>query len=125
MTSEDKDKISKRLTRESKTVGAMVRIYCQGHGHQIPVADADKRLCYECQKSLSYASYRILKCPYKADKPSCKVCVIHCFAEPQKTAIKKIMVYAGPRMLLKHPLLSLWHFWYELRPVKVPVKRCG
>lgn len=34
--------------------------------------------------------------------------------------IRRVMRYAGPRMLYTHPILAIWHLWDERR--KPPVR---
>jgi hypothetical protein len=53
---------------------------------------------------------RILKCPHKDLKPSCAKCQIHCFRPDMRERIRAVMRFAGPRMLLRHPILSLLHY---------------
>jgi len=48
-------------------------------------------------------------CRYGPLKGSCKQCTVHCYAPAQREKIRAVMRYAGPRMLLYHPLEALWH----------------
>lgn len=95
---------ARRIIREKKTVGQMMLIYCHKHHHT-----RGKELCSECSALLSYAHARIDKCTFLPDKPTCKNCVVHCYAPKKKDAIKEVMRYAGPRMLLRSPLLAIGH----------------
>ncbi|MHC1697467.1 MAG: nitrous oxide-stimulated promoter family protein [Geobacteraceae bacterium] len=93
----------KRLWREKLTIRKMARIYCKAH-HQ-----TKEGLCEECQALLSYALERIDRCPYQEGKPVCSACPIHCYAPAMREKVRQVMRYAGPRMLLRHPILSLQH----------------
>jgi hypothetical protein len=43
------------------------------------------------------------------DKPTCKNCVVHCYAPKKKEAIKQVMRFSGPRMLWHSPWLAIRH----------------
>jgi hypothetical protein len=105
-----------RLAREWRTMQLMVGIYCRGHGHC-----AGAGLCADCQGFLDYAERRLEKCPYGADKPTCARCPIHCYKPPPRELARQIMCYAGPRMALRHPWLSLVHFMDKARRVEHPM----
>lgn len=96
--------LSDRLGRERHTMATMVEIYCNSHhGH------AEPALCAECQEFLDYAETRLEKCPYGTDKPTCANCPIHCYKAGPRARAKMIMRYAGPRMLFRHPYLTITH----------------
>lgn len=86
----------------------MVRIYCRHtHGHHLP--------CDECGEFLRYAQKRLQRCRYGSKKPICRLCKTHCYSGDRKALATKIMRYAGPRMLLRHPLLALHHLYEKYR----------
>jgi len=95
----------KRIKREKKTIEAMVHIYCKAkhetHGD----------LCPECTEFLTYARMRLDKCPFQENKSTCGKCLVHCYQPVMREKVKKVMRYAGPRMLLHHPGLALHHVW--------------
>lgn len=95
---------SRRRRREAKTLTAMVGLYCHGH-HGTDCS----HLCTECQSLLDYAITRLTRCPYGALKPTCADCPIHCYKPQQRQQIRNVMRYAGPRMLLRHPILAVLH----------------
>ncbi len=105
-----------RLHRESKTVEAMIAIYCQHH-HRLKVVD-----CPECSELQNYAIDRLHHCPFHEGKTSCKNCPIHCYKPGIKDDVKRVMRYAGPRMMLRHPILTVFHFIDDRRkePLMVP-----
>jgi hypothetical protein len=93
----------KRLAREWKTMSAMVQCYCRGQH-----ASAGD-LCGECRELLAYATLRLERCRFGIEKPICANCPVHCYLPARREQIKVVMRYAGPRMLWRHPLLSLRH----------------
>jgi hypothetical protein len=107
---------SGRLEREYRTMQCMVQIYCADHH-----AAAGAALCEQCGEFLHYAQRRLEKCPYGADKPVCAKCPIHCYKHAQREQARAIMRYAGPRMVLRHPWLSLTHMLDKLRRVEHPM----
>jgi Nitrous oxide-stimulated promoter len=108
---------SGRLGREFRTMRCMVEIYCADHH----VAGRGV-LCPDCEQFLAYAGRRLEKCPYGEDKPVCAKCPIHCYKHAQREQARAIMRYAGPRMLLSHPWLSLTHMFDKLRRVEHPME---
>jgi hypothetical protein len=96
-----------RLARELKTIAAMLRIYCADH--HAGARDRGNALCAECAALLDYAKKRLAGCPYGAEKPTCSNCRIHCYGPAQREAVRTMMRYAGPRMLLRHPVLAIAH----------------
>jgi hypothetical protein len=94
----------KHIARERLTMARMVGIYCSAH-HERSVDG----LCASCQDFLDYAELRLQKCPYGDDKPTCANCPVHCYKPARREHAREIMRYAGPRMLLRHPLLAITH----------------
>jgi hypothetical protein len=94
----------KRLARERQTVAAMISCYCQGHHHAGPA------LCRECWQLLDYAALRLERCRFGVEKPVCAKCPVHCYHPIRREQVKAVMRYAGPRMLWRHPILSLRHW---------------
>ncbi len=93
-----------RLSREWKTIAAMVHCYCEDHHH------SGSDLCPECQGLLDYATVRLERCRFGEEKPTCAKCPVHCYQRNRREQVKVVMRYAGPRMIWKHPLLSLRHW---------------
>ncbi len=92
-----------RMLREEKTVAAMTRIYCRDHH------GTKEGLCADCDALLAYARARLAHCPYQERKSTCAKCPIHCYKPEMREKIRGVMRYAGPRMLLRHPLLAVLH----------------
>ena len=105
----------KHLDRERRTIEKMVEIYCSDH-HGV----ATGSLCADCRVFMDYANVRLDKCPYGDDKPTCSNCPIHCYKPAQREQVKVIMRYAGPRMLLRHPVLAIMHKIDGLRMARHP-----
>lgn len=99
------------LLTEFKTVRAMMIIYCRAHH------DSSGELCQACSQLLDYAETKLDRCPYGQQKPTCNQCPIHCYKAEQKEQMRLVMRYAGPRMLLPHPLLAIRHLLHERKPV--------
>jgi hypothetical protein len=93
-----------RLERERHTMDVMIGIYCRGHHHR---ADA---LCTDCQELLTYAMQRIDKCPYQDDRPTCAKCPIHGYKPAMREQVRLVMRYAGPRMIIYHPVQAIRHY---------------
>ena len=104
-----------RTRRERETIGKMVVIYCTAHHDR-----NGRDLCDRCAEFMRYAERRLQKCPYGVDKPTCANCPIHCYKPDRREQARDIMRFAGPRMLLRHPLLAIMHQWDGLRKVGHP-----
>jgi hypothetical protein len=98
-----------RLAREQRTFDAMMEIYCRDHHGR------RRGLCPACEELRSYAEQRLIHCPFEADKPTCVNCKVHCYRAEMREAVKVVMRYAGPRMLLRHPILAVRHRWLDSR----------
>jgi hypothetical protein len=107
-----------RLKREWRTLQAMVAIYCDGHAHD---RTATTGLCTDCAGFLDYAARRLEKCPYGPAKPTCAKCPIHCYKPAPRELARQVMRYSGPRMVLRHPWLSLTHVADKARGVEHPM----
>lgn len=103
-----------RLERERLTMSKMVGIYCSAH-HA-----GEAGLCPDCAGFLDYAEVRLDKCPYGEDKPTCANCPVHCYKPQYRATAREIMRYAGPRMLLRHPLLTIAHYLDGRRRARHP-----
>lgn len=106
-----------RLGREFRTMQRMVEIHCADR-HGVPRGT----LCADCVEFLGYVQRRLEKCPYGEDKPTCARCPIHCYKPAQREMAREVMRYAGPRMPLSHPWLSLLHVLDKLRRVEHPME---
>lgn len=100
---------SKRISQEKVTVRRMVTLFCNNRHHP----SGSDGLCDDCRELLQYACQRLTHCPKGNDKGSCRICEIHCYSPARREAIRRVMRYAGPRMILYHPLTAMRHLWAE------------
>lgn len=103
-----------RLQREQATFATMLRMYCCDL-HPGIATDAEG-LCTDCAALLAYSRKRLAACPFGPEKPTCTNCQIHCYGPQQRETTREVMRYAGPRMLLRHPVLALLHVADGRRP---------
>ena len=102
----------KRFARERSTIEAMIALFCRDQ-HQ-----STDRLCAECAALAEYAGHRLDKCPYDdGEKPTCAQCPIHCYKPDRREQVRTVMRYAGPRLLLRRPILALRHKLDERKAV--------
>lgn len=92
-----------KMTIEKVTIEAMVEMYCSAH-HKVEID-----ICQECTGILDHARLRLDKCPFGEKKGPCAKCTVHCYNPSMGAKITAVMKYAGPRMILKHPVLALLH----------------
>ena len=115
------DKRFVRRARELKTIQAMLRLYCRGHGHAYRAL-----LCDECAALLEYATRRLERCVFGDAKPTCTNCVVHCYSDAMRAQVRMVMRWAGPRMLLRYPILGVLHKLDGRRPAPLlPAKPAG
>ena len=98
--------------KEKRVVDMMIRLYCRKKhgGHR------DKGgLCEECRALRDYAALRADKCPFMETKTFCSNCRVHCYRPDMREKIRQVMRFAGPRMLLCHPVMALRHVISSVR----------
>lgn len=110
------EKEGPRIRREKATVALMISLYCRRRhsdrertGRDEAAAGSEPGLCPECAELHRYALERLARCRFGEDKTTCRACPVHCYAPKQRDKIRKIMAYAGPKMLLRHPILTVRH----------------
>ena len=91
-----------RIEREKKVISLMIAMYCRRHHHS-------KGECNYCEELRAFAYMRIDKCRFKDNKPNCSDCRVHCFGKEKREQVREVMCYAGPRMMLHHPVIAFWH----------------
>lgn len=95
----------RRKQYELKVIATMVKMYCRAkHGGS---------LCADCDALISYCEQRISHCPLGEAKSTCRLCTIHCYAPEYRQRVREVMRYAGPRMMLHHPLMAIRHLLSE------------
>jgi len=56
------------------------------------------------------------ECPFlETSKPVCGLCRTQCFEQTMLKQFTQVMRYAGPRMLVFHPVLAILHFFDALK----------
>ncbi len=93
---------SRRISRERQTVAVMIGLFCR-QKHK------SSDICGECRELLSYALERLEKCSFQGKKMTCARCPVHCYNPVMRERIRIVMGYAGPRMLFRHPALTILH----------------
>lgn len=91
-----------RIKEEQRVVGQMIRLYCRNK-------EGNKELCPSCKELLQYATARLEHCKFGENKPTCKKCPIHCYSPQMRERIRKVMRWAGPRMIWYHPVTAIKH----------------
>lgn len=100
-----------RIRHEKRTIDAMLGLYCRDlHGTRAG-------LCISCGQLRDYAHRRLDTCPFQEEKPVCNRCEVHCYSRIMRAKVQEVMRYAGPRMPLRHPWLTLLHLLDKLRVV--------
>lgn len=99
--------IEKKRKKEQYVSEEMIRLYCRkNHGGYDRKTG---RMCPDCQALSEYAKLRSKKCPFMENKTFCSNCRVHCYKPEMREKIREVMRFSGPRMLLCHPILAVWH----------------
>jgi len=80
----------------------MIALYCLKH-HSF------KGMCPGCKELLDYALMCLDKCPFQEGKTTCAKCPVHCYKPDMREGIRAVMRYSGPRMMYRHPVLTILH----------------
>jgi hypothetical protein len=97
------------LQREKLTITMMIRLYCRHHHPDDYKQNHNHNdCCDDCRSLIEYCWKRSDNCRSKP-KLVCAKCRIHCYQPEMRRKIKQVMRYAGPRMLLYHPVLAVKH----------------
>lgn len=89
--------------REKRMVSQMIALYCRKKHH------TRGDLCPQCAALDAYAKMRADKCPFMETKTFCSNCRIHCYKPDMRAKIREVMHFAGPRMILHHPVAAIRH----------------
>lgn len=95
--------VAKKRQEEELMITEMVHIFCRKK-HK-----ASEGLCKECHELLEYAIGKTRKCPFMEKKTFCSACKVHCYEAKRREEIKEIMRFAGPRILIVHPVITIKH----------------
>ena len=93
-----------RIEREKHTVSLMIRLYCRKK-------EGNREICSNCRELEEFAHKRLSACRYGDQKTSCKKCPTHCYRKDMRERIRQVMRFAGPRMILYHPLEAVRHLF--------------
>lgn len=96
------------IENEKRVVGMMINMYCR---HK----EGNSELCKECSQLLEYSMQRLEHCRFGESKPSCRKCAVHCYRPDMRQRMREVMRWAGPRMMLYHPLDAIMHLIREMR----------
>lgn len=110
------DQVEKKRQKEQHVVEEMIRLYCRKNHHG--EEQISGKMCPECQKLADYARLRSEKCPFMKEKTFCANCKVHCYKPEMREKIRQVMRFSGPRMLLYHPMLAVWHLVCSAREKK-------
>lgn len=91
-----------RIEEEKRTVEKMIRLYCRKR-------EGNKELCPSCMQLLEYAHMRLSRCKFGNGKSTCQKCPVHCYKPQMREKMREVMRWAGPRMILYHPVDAVKH----------------
>lgn len=107
---------------EVRLVDSMIDLYSAAHQHDSNAAIEDRagEEAIDPKTLKAYTHKRIEQCRYQNDriKPFCNVCPVHCYKPEMRRQIRAVMRYSGPRMLFRHPVLSIQHLIGTIRSKK-------
>ena len=101
-----------RRQQEKQIVSLMISIYCRKR-HR-----SRGGLCPKCAALEKYAAERSERCPFMENKTFCSNCRVHCYKPEMREKIRQVMRFSGPRMLLYHPVLAIWHVACSIKEKK-------
>lgn len=105
-----------RIEEEKKTVEAMIRLYCLKY-------EKNKELCSKCRELIEYANARLDRCKFGNSKTTCQNCPVHCYRKDMRDKIREVMRFAGPRMILYHPVMAVLHLVRTFTDKRHPNKK--
>lgn len=97
--------IEKKRLKEQEMVREMIMLYCRKNHPN----DGKESLCSSCLALMDYATQRSANCPFMEQKTFCSNCKVHCYKPVMREEIRKVMRFSGPRMILHHPVMAVWH----------------
>jgi hypothetical protein len=98
-----------RRRRELRTLDTMIGMYCRHH-------HGSRELCADCAELSGYARRRLERCVFGDAKPTCANCTVHCYRADMREKVRAMMRWAGPRMLMRHPVVGILHLIDGRRP---------
>lgn len=127
------EKTAKKRFREKLVFLCMINQYCGGknHNNREDVAKAldfdtelsqwvkkhrlftpglySMKLCPDCYSLCKEVTAHTSRCPHMAYKSFCHYCPRPCYRKERLEAVKPVMKYSGPRLILRHPILAIRH----------------
>ena len=91
-----------KIEEEKRTVEKMIRLYCRKK-------EGNRELCPSCAQLLEYAHMRLSRCRFGNGKSTCQKCPVHCYKPLMRAKMREVMRWAGPRMILYHPVDAVKH----------------
>ena len=110
--------VEDKRRREQEVVAHMIGVYCRGVHHT-----RGEDLCPQCRALLDYAVQRSQR--FMAEKTFCSNCRVHCYRPEMREEVRRVMRYAGPRMLLSHPVMAIRHVIESNREKRRLKKECA
>lgn len=105
--------IESNRKREQYVVNEMIHLYCRKRHKGFDSETG--QLCYACQQLADYAKLRSEQCPFMEKKTFCSSSRVNCYRPEMREKIRQVMRYSGPRLILSHPILALWHVIYSMK----------
>lgn len=106
-----KKTIESKREKEIATLAFMLGLYCRDK-HKVK-----EGICPSCSKLFAYAKERTLACPRIADKTFCSSCPNKCYSKENQEAIRRVMAYSAPRMLIYRPLSALSYLYDRVKNI--------
>lgn len=100
--------IERKRKKEEYVVTQMIHLYCRKN-HKALYSRKTKTLCPDCAALADYAVQRSEHCPHIKEKTFCSNCKTHCYSPVMRAKIRAVMRFSGPRIILYHPCLAIWH----------------
>lgn len=107
------NKVEKKRQKEQYVVEEMIRLYCRkNHGKE---GHASGGMCPECQKLADYAKRGARNVPSWNRKHSAQTAKYTATSRKCGKRSAPLCGFRGPRMLLYHPILAIWHLICSMR----------
>lgn len=101
-----------RIATEQRIANTMIDLYCRD-------VHRGETICANCAALKNMVHLKLAHCKFAENKPSCRNCPTHCWSGDKRGQIQVVMRYAGPRMLIHHPILAFVHIMHEYRAVRL------
>lgn len=92
-----------RIAYEKKVVAQMIRLYCR-------CKEGNRAVCDSCRQ-LQSTLLPVGPWPFGERKPACRNCKVHCYKPEMRERMRRVMHYAGPRMLWHYPWDAIRHLF--------------